>query len=339
MGNINTLADVIDIVKDDKIPEIKPERKVITDTPDNGSFDVIIIGAGPAGITAGVYLGRKLIKTLIISPDLGGQVLWTSDIENYPGYNIITGWDLAEKFKAQLINHPVNLRIGDSVSGLEIKPGGGIVRTRSGAEYSFKCLIIASGKRSRPLDIPGEERFVGRGITYCATCDAPLYKGKTVAVVGGGSSALTASNELLDQGCKVILVNLSKEFHADTVLVEKTKSYDNITFFCNHRIEEILGEKRVSGIKIRNNESEERLNLDVSGVFVEIGLIPNSSYAEGIVEMNAKKEILVDCSCNTSVQGIFAAGDVTNVPNKQIVIAAGEGAKSALSVSSYLMNH
>ncbi|MFC1538866.1 NAD(P)/FAD-dependent oxidoreductase [Candidatus Latescibacterota bacterium] len=337
MENINTLTDIVDSADSAVIPETAPEKKAVTDTPDNGEFDVIIIGAGPAGITAGVYLGRKLINTLIISPDLGGQVLWTSDVENYPGYNVISGWDLAEKMKAQLMNQPVNLRIGDSVSNLELKPNGGIVRTSSGGEYTFKSLIITPGKRSRPLNVPGEEKFVGRGVTYCATCDGPLYRGKTVAVIGGGNSALSSSNELLDQGCEVFIINIVPGFQADTILIERAKSRDNITFYCGYQVVEILGENRVSGIRIRNNETKEITTLDVSGIFVEIGLIPNSSFAEGLIEMNGKKEILVDCRCRTSAKGVFAAGDVTNVPNKQIVIAAGEGAKSALTASAYLM--
>jgi NADH-dependent peroxiredoxin subunit F len=337
MENINAVAEVIDTVDSSEIPKTDPERKVITDTPDSGSFDTVIIGGGPAGITAGVYLGRKRINTLIISPDLGGQVLWTSDVENYPGYGVISGWELAEKLKDQLMNQPVNLRIGDKVTNLEMKPHGGIVRTASGAKYNFKSLIIAPGKKSRALDVAGEEKFVGRGVTYCATCDGPLYKGQTVAVVGGGNSAMTAANEMLDLDCKVVLINILPGFQADSVLVEKAKSRGNFTHYCNHQVEEILGEKRVSGIKVRNNKTNKSTTLDVSGIFVEIGLIPNASFAEGIVDMNDKKEIKVNCRCQTDVMGVFAAGDVTNVPNKQIVIAAGEGAKAALSVSAYLL--
>ncbi|MFC1490850.1 NAD(P)/FAD-dependent oxidoreductase, partial [Candidatus Latescibacterota bacterium] len=262
--------------------------------------------------------------------------LWTSDVENYPGYGLISGWELAENMKAQLMTQPVNLRLGDKVTNLEIKPLGGIVRTAAGAKYNFKSLIIAPGKKSRALNVPGEEKFVGRGVTYCATCDGPLYRGQSVAVIGGGNSAMTSANELLDLGCKVFMVNIQPEFQADSILVEKAKSRDNITFYCDHKVEEILGEKRVSGIKISNNKTNEHTSLEVSGIFVEIGLIPNSSFAEGIVDMNDKKEIKVNCRCETNVPGVFAAGDVTNVPNKQIVIAAGEGAKAALSVSDYL---
>ena len=235
------------------------------------------------------------------------------------------------------MNQPVNLRIGDKVTELEMKPTGGIVRSAAGAKYNFKSLIIAPGKKSRALGVPGEEKFVGRGVTYCATCDGPLYRGKTVAVIGGGNSAMTAAIEMIDLGCKVVLVNIQPGFQADSVLVEKAKSRDNITFYCDHQVKEILGENRVSGIKIRNNKTKKHTALDVNGIFVEIGLIPNSSFAEGIVDMNDKKEIKVNCKCQTNVMGVFAAGDVTNVPNKQIVIAAGEGAKAALSASAYLL--
>ncbi len=338
MENTQPAAEVMETGGTGSVPEPEPEMKAITDTPDKGSFDTVIAGAGPAGITAGVYLGRKRINTIIISPDLGGQVLWTSDVENYPGYGVISGYELAENMKAQLMIQQVYLRMGDSIDSLDInKNGGGRVRTALGAEYTFKTLVIASGKRSRPLGVPGEEKFVGRGITYCATCDGPLYRGKPVAVIGGGNSALTSANELLDLGCRVHLVNIQPGFQADKILVERAKSREGITFYSDHRVGKILGDTRVTGITVIDNKTEESTDIEVNGVFVEIGLIPNSSFAEGVVGMNDKKEIKVNCKCETDVISVFAAGDVTNVPNKQIVIAAGEGAKSALSVSAYLL--
>jgi len=337
MGNINNVIGVIDTVDQDVRRETEPKQKAAVDAPDSGSFDAIIIGGGPAGITAGVYLTRKMISTLLISPDLGGQVLWTSDVENYPGYNVISGWQLTENIKEQLMLQPINLRIGDSVIAMELTSKGGIVRTQMGSEYSFRSLVVASGKRSRPLDVPGEEMFIGRGVTYCATCDGPLYRGQKVAVIGGGNSALTAANDLLSLGCTVVLVNFSPDLRADAVLVEKAEYHDNIMFYANHQVEEISGDSSVSAIKIQNRETGNSLHIDVGGVFIEIGLIPNSSFAEGVLEMNDKKEILVDCRCRTNISGIFAAGDVTNIPDKQIIVAAGEGAKAALGISEYLL--
>ncbi len=337
MGKINNIVELIDTVEEEIKEETKTKPKAIFNVPDSGSFDAIIIGGGPAGITAGVYLGRKLINTLLISPELGGQVLWTSNVENYPGYSIISGWELAANFKEQLMLQKINLRIGDSVVDMELTDNGGFDRTEKGSEYSFKSVIVATGKKSKVLNVPGEKEFFGKGVTYCATCDGPLYRGEKVAVIGGGNSALTAANDLLSLGCTVVLVNFLPGLQADEIIIEKIKSHQGISFYNNHKVDKITGDKFVSGIKIHDRETEEISNIDVSGVFIEIGLIPNSSFTEGIVEMSKKKEILVDCRCQTNVQGIFAAGDVTNVPNKQIIIAAGEGAKAALSLREYLL--
>jgi len=313
------------------------EEKARSSVPGSGAYDAIIIGGGPAGSTAGVYLARKQLKTLLISPDLGGQVLWTSDIENYPGYEVISGIELAHHFQEQLKKQEIDLKIGDSVVAIHPAKTGGTVLTDKEAEYSFRTLIIASGKRSRPLDVPGENALIGRGVTYCATCDGPLYRGEEVAVIGGGNSALTAAIELLALGCTVHLVNIIHGFQADGSLIDKVRSSDRLTMHLDHEVTEILGDRAVAGITIRNRETGELIPLGVTGVFVEIGLIPNSTFAKGVVRMNEKNEIMVNCLCETSVPGIFAAGDVTNVPDKQIVVAAGEGAKAALGVSEYLM--
>jgi len=337
MGNIDSVVEVMDKVDEEIKRGTEPEPKAALETPDSGLFDAVIIGGGPAGMTAGVYLARKMINTLLISSDLGGQVLWTSNVENYPGYNIISGWELATNFKEQLMLQQIYLRIGDSVVGMELTDNGGIIRTGKGSEYSFKSVIVASGKRSRLLNVPGEREFYGRGVTYCSTCDGPLYRGEKVAVVGGGNSALTAANDLLSLGCTVVVVNFFPGLQANAILIEKAKSQEKISFYTNHKVDEIIGDSSVSGIKIHDREAGESLSIDVSGVFIEIGLIPNSSFAEGIMKMNDDKEIFVDCHCQTNVPGIYAAGDVTNVPNKQIIIAAGEGAKAALGVSEYLL--
>jgi len=313
------------------------EEKARSSVPGSGAYDAIIIGGGPAGSTAGVYLARKQLKTLLISPDLGGQVLWTSDIENYPGYEVISGIELAHHFQEQLKKQEIDLKIGDSVVAIHPAKTGGTVLTDKEAEYAYRTLIIASGKRSRPLDVAGENALIGRGVTYCATCDGPLYRGEEVAVVGGGNSALTAAIELLALGCTVHLVNIMPGLQADGSLIDKVRSSDHLTMHLDHEVTEILGDKAVAGITIRNRETGELIPLGVTGVFVETGLIPNSTFAKGVVRTNEKNEIMVNCLCETSVPGIFAAGDVTNVPDKQIVVAAGEGAKAALGVSEYLM--
>ena len=337
MSDFNDTVGVINNVVPDAVHKPETKTLALTEVPDSGSFDAVIIGGGPAGMTAGVYLARKMINTLIISTELGGQVLWTSNVENYPGYDVISGFELAMKFKDQLLQNRINIRDGDTVVALKITDKGGIVRTDRGAEYSFKSLIAASGKRSRNLEVPGEKEFYGRGVTYCATCDGPLYRGEKVTVIGGGNSGLTAAIDLLSLGCTVDLVNFLPGLQADAVLVEKAKSSGKISFYTNHQVDEITGGNAVTGIKIHDRETGESLHLEVSGVFIEIGLVPNSSYAEGVLEMNEHKEIIVTCLCETNVPGIFAAGDVTTVPDKQIIVAAGEGAKAALGVSAYLM--
>lgn len=317
------------------VPEEKSKKALIA--PEGGSFESIIVGGGPAGMTAGIYLARKLIKTLLISPYLGGQVSMTSDVENYPGYNAISGIELAKAFEEQLQLHSIYLRLNDSVNTLDLTEKGGAVTTERGARYSFTTLIAASGKRVRELGIPGEKEFIGRGVTYCATCDAPLYRGETVAVIGGGNSAFSAAIDLLALGCTVYLVNCEPGVQADGILVERTRTSHLITMYANHSVESISGNQTVSSITIRDQATGEIRTIPVTGVFVEIGLVPNSQFAEGILTMNEIGEILVNCKCETNIPGIFAAGDVTSVPEKQIIIAAGEGAKAALGVSSYLL--
>ena len=336
------LAEMIKIIdtldqEDKYIPEEKSKRALIA--PEGGSFESIIVGGGPAGMTAGIYLARKLIKTLLISPYLGGQVSMTSDVENYPGYNVISGVELAKAIEEQLQLHSIYLRLSDSVNTLDLTEKGGTVTTEKGARYTFATLIAASGKRVRGLGIPGEKEFIGRGVTYCATCDAPLYRGETVAVIGGGNSAFSAAIDLLALGCTVYLVNCEPGIQADGILVERTRTSHLITMYANHSVESISGNQTVRSITIRDQATGEIRTIPVTGVFVEIGLVPNSQFAEEILAMNKKGEILVNCNCETNVPGIYAAGDVTSVPEKQIIIAAGEGSKACLSAFRYLAQH
>ena len=333
MGELNSMVGFIEPVVD---IETKPKKCI--DAPESGEYDAVIIGGGPAGITAGVYLVRKQIKTLLITPDLGGQVLWTSRVENYPGYNVISGFELATHFREQLEQQPIHIKYNDRVVAIRLSENGGTVETESGTEYSFKSLIAASGKRSRPLDVPGEKKFAGRGVTYCATCDGPLYSGQTVVVIGGGNSAFTAANDLLAIGCTVHLVNNTPSLIAESVLIDKARSSGSLTVYLNHEAAEIHGDGVVTGITLRNLDSGERFHIEAAGVFVEIGLVPNSSFAEGILDLNDWDEIMVNCRCETKIPRFFAAGDVTNVPEKQIIVAAGEGAKAALGVSEYLLH-
>ncbi|TET14597.1 MAG: FAD-binding protein [Dehalococcoidia bacterium] len=298
--------------------------------------ELIIVGAGPAGMTAAVYASRKKINTLLLSKDLGGQPLWTAGIENYMGYQFIEGPELMQKFKEQVKQFPVEQKIGQGVVALSPIDGGFAIRTDKDESYQAKAVIIASGKRSRQLNVPGEDKLKGRGVTYCATCDGPLFAGDKVAVIGGGNSALEAADDMVKIAEHVYLVSATP-LTGDQILIDKLKDASNlITIFLEHEVVAIEGLSRVEGIRIRDSKSGEERKIDVGAVFVEIGLIPNSEFAKGITKLNGLDEIEVNCACETGVAGLFAAGDVTSVPEKQIVVAAGEGAKAALGAHRYL---
>ena len=286
-------------------------------------------------MTAAVYVARKKLNALLLSKDLGGQVNWTLGIENYMGYQFIEGPELIHKFEEQVKKFPLEVKIGQGVSSLSRINGGFEARTDNGELYQAKTAIIATGKRPRPLNVPGEEKLRGRGVTYCATCDGPLFAGMKVAVVGGGNSALEAADDMVKIADHVYLLSLTP-LTGDLILIDKVKGANNLTIFLEHEVVEIKGEKFVDGIRIRDLKTKQERELQVSGVFVEIGLIPNSDLAKGIITLNRLGEIEVNCANETSVPGLFAAGDVTNVPEKQIVIAAGEGAKAALAAHRYL---
>ena len=286
-------------------------------------------------MTAAVYVARKKLNALLLSKDLGGQVNWTLGVENYMGYQFIEGPELIHKFEEQVKKFPLEVKIGQGVSSLSRISGGFEARTDNGEIYQAKTAIIATGKRPRPLNVPGEEKLRGRGVTYCATCDGPLFAGMKVAVVGGGNSALEAADDMVKIADHVYLLSLTP-LTGDLILIDKVKGANNLTIFLEHEVVEIKGEKFVDGIRIRDLKTKQERELQVSGVFVEIGLIPNSDLAKGIITLNRLGEIEVNCANETSVPGLFAAGDVTNVPEKQIVIAAGEGAKAALAAHRYL---
>jgi alkyl hydroperoxide reductase subunit F len=300
-------------------------------------YDLIIIGGGPAGMTAAVYAARKQLKTLIITKDLGGQLLWTSDIENYMGYQYITGPELTSKFKSQMEQFPiVDIIVGDSAEKLEEKERF-LITTAKSRQYMGKTVIIASGKRYKPLNVPGEKELVGRGVSHCATCDAPLFKGKDVAVIGGGNSGFTTAIDLVGFANNVYLVDISHKWQADPILIDKVKNAKNFIPLLSYKTISIQGKNSVVGIVLESLETKKQKRLKIQGVFIEIGLLPNSELAKDLVQLNSWGEIMVDCSCRTSVPGVFAAGDVTTVPEKQIGIAIGEGSKAALSAYKYLL--
>jgi len=297
--------------------------------------DLIIVGAGPAGITASVYAARKKMDFLVISRDIGGQAAWSGDIENYTGYQFITGPELARKFEEHMRKYGISVRDGESV--IDIKKDKDVISVRTDkAVYQARSVIIASGKRSRELGVPQEDKFKNHGLTYCATCDGPLFAGKTVAVIGGGNSALDAALQLVNIAAKVYIINISSALVGDAVMREKIEANAKVSVLNNAQVAAIYGDRMVSGIRVKTDSGES--DLSVEGVFVEIGLAPNSDLAPAI-RKNSFNEIKVDSSNQTNLPGIFAAGDVTDVPEKQIIVAAGEGAKAALSAFRYLSQH
>lgn len=298
-------------------------------------YDLIIVGGGPAGMTAAVYAARKRLNALLLSKDLGGQALWTTGVENYMGYQYIEGPELMQKFEEQVKQFPLEQKIGEGGTVLSRLDGGFEVRTDAGEIYQAKTVIVATGKRPRELNVPGEERLRGRGVTYCAICDGPIFAGQKVAVIGGGNSALEATDDMVKIGEHVYLVSITP-LTGDEILVDKVKDAPNLTIFLEHEVVEIEGSSFVEGIKIRDLKTGEEKRLEVGGVFVEIGLIPNSDLVKGIASLNSMGEIEVNCANETGIPGLFAAGDVTNVPEKQIVVAAGEGAKATLQAHRYL---
>lgn len=301
-------------------------------------YELIIIGAGPAGITAAIYAARGKLDFLIISKDIGGQTLLSSEVENYTGYHFLKGSDLVKKFEEHLKNYKINLKVGEEVK--DIKRKGKIFGVKTDkSEYFAKTIIIASGKKPRKLNVPGEDKLHNKGLTYCAICDAPLFQDKTVAVIGGGNSALDATIQLIKTAKKIYLIDISAQPKGERIRLERIKQSKKVTILNNTNTKEILGDKLVTGLKLTQNNKEKR--LDVQGVFVEIGLKPNTDFAK-IVKKNRREEIMIKRSTTemhenmTNIPGIFAAGDVTDIPAKQIIVAAGEGAKAALAVFDYL---
>jgi len=298
-------------------------------------FDLIIIGAGPAGITAAVYAARKRMNTLVITKDIGGQAAWSPDIENYTGYQFISGPELVAKFEEHMRSYHLELKENEEVVDIKKVDDKIVIKTNKGV-YETKTAILASGKKSKELNAPGEKEFKNKGLTYCATCDGPLFSGKDVAVIGGGNSALDAALQLMKIAKHVYLVNITAQVSGDPIMQEQINKSDIITVLNNTQVITVLGDRFVTGIKIKRQGQEE--TLSVQGVFVEIGLVPNSEFAREI-EKNQFGEIKINIHSETNIPGIFAAGDVTDVPEKQIIIAAGEGSKAALSAFKYLFQH
>ena len=298
-------------------------------------YDLIIIGGGPAGFTAAIYAARRAVKTLVLAKEFGGQAVYASKVENFPGFDLIPGYELMEKIKNQAGKLGAEIK---NVEAAEIKKENDIfsVRDKDGKIYESKSLLLSFGAVPRKLGIPNEDKFKGNGISYCATCDAPFFKNKNVAVVGGGNAALDAALLLAKFAKQVYLIHRRDEFKAEEVRVNDLKKLPNVEIILNSEVKEIKGEKNITGVTIKKVDSGEARDLDVSGIFVEIGHIVESDFVSKMVTLDERKQIVVNDKNETNVPGVFGAGDATTVPYKQIVIAAGEGAKAALTAYSYL---
>ncbi|HKJ96963.1 MAG TPA: FAD-dependent oxidoreductase [Thermoplasmataceae archaeon] len=297
-------------------------------------YDVIIIGGASAGLTAALYTGRQGLRTLVITKDIGGQALLTNDIQNYPGYEQIGGFELMNKFQEQVTKYGVEFAY-DEVTGVEKNEDPGFQLTTPFASYSSEALILAFGKTPRDLNVPGEEQFKGRGVSYCAVCDGPLFKGTKVAVVGNGDQAIEAANYLSGITEHVYIVQSSKKPFGDEEMIEALKRSGKVSFMNGTKVSSIEGDFSANSIKVMNGSSKEG-TVEVSGIFVENGYITKTGFVKELVDLNKQGEIIVDNHCRTSVDGIFAAGDVTDVPYKQAVISAGQGATAALSAYNYI---
>lgn len=298
-------------------------------------YDIVIIGAGPAGVAAGIYAVRREMKTLVISKDVGGQVGWAGEIENYPGFTSIKNYELVNLFEQHLKAAGVELALTEVKQVRKNEDGTFTVFTGKD-ELRTKSIIIAMGLVPRRLAISGEEQFAGKGVSYCANCDGPLFKNKTVAVIGGGNAALDAAEVLSKIASQVYLIHRSSEFRAFDGLVEEVKARPNITLLENSEVVSIEGGERLEQLKVKNRETGAETSLPVNGLFIEIGRIAHTDVFESLVERDERKQILVSEKCETSTPGIFAAGDVTNVEFKQITVAAGQGTIAALSAYQYL---
>ncbi len=295
-------------------------------------YDVVVIGAGPAGLTAGMYTSRQGLKTAIVGGEVGGQALWAGEVENYLGWRLVTGKELVQNFRDHVAQFGVKCLEGQLVNAIVPADDGYEVYTREGSVLPTRAIIIATGKAPNRLAVPGEQEFVGRGVSYCATCDAAFFKDADVAVVGPGESAADAALELATLGARVTLISLQTPKVPEAMMARVT-SAPNIVLLTGFKVTEIVGDTRVTGAKVMNPKEGTEQMVPVTGIFIESGSIAVSEFTAGLVEMNEKGEIVIDNRGATSAPGIYAAGDVTDTPGKQIIIAAGEGARAAMALS------
>jgi NADH-dependent peroxiredoxin subunit F len=308
---------------------------------EKNSFDVLIIGGGPAGAAAAVYAARKGIRTGIVAERMGGQTLDTLGIENYISVLETQGPKFAADLEAHARAYGVDIMNGQRMAALEpaSSPGGlHSIVLDNGARLRSRTLVLSTGARWRSVNVPGEAEYRNKGVAYCPHCDGPLFKGKRVAVIGGGNSGIEAAIDLAGVVEHVTVVEFAPQLKADAVLVNKLNSLPNVTVHVNAQTTQITGDgQKVNGLRWKDRSSASEHHVELAGVFVQIGLVPNTDGLKGVIELSRFGEIMVDAHGATNLPGIFAAGDATTVPYKQIIIAAGEGAKAALSAFDYLI--
>jgi thioredoxin-disulfide reductase len=298
-------------------------------------YDTIIIGTGPAGMTAAIYASRREMKTLVIGKEMGGQLVWASEIENYPGFKNINAFDLIQKMQDQVSSLGVEIKTGEIKKIEQNKDDTFKVYTTKDV-FEARTVIAAIGLSPRRLAIKGEEELSGKGVSYCANCDGPFYKDKIVSVIGGGNSALDAAEIMSKIAKKVYLVHRRDEFRAFEALVNEVKKRDNIELVLNSSPKEFIGKEKLEKMIVEDLNTNETREIDLDGVFVEIGRIAHTDLLETLVDRNEKKELVVDELTQTRTKGLFACGDVTQVEYKQITIATGQATISALSAYQYL---
>ncbi|MFO7929704.1 MAG: FAD-dependent oxidoreductase [Candidatus Humimicrobiaceae bacterium] len=296
-------------------------------------YDLVVIGTGPAGITASIYAARKKLKLLVITRELGGQVIYNLSVENYTGFQEISGAELVQKFKNHLEEFKFEY-VEEEAKSLQKEKH--FITQAGNKSFGSRAVIISTGTKPKALNIKGEKEYKNKGISYCATCDAPLFSGKTVAVIGSGNHALYSAVQLLEIAKKLYVLSPQGKLKGKQVLVDKVKGDKKAEIIEGAEILEITGKQLVSGLKYKAGGKTDK--IDVQGIFINIGYEPQTGFLGSLVDLNHNKEIIIDRFNNTSLKGAFAAGDCTNYPYKQIIVAAGQGASATLSAYQYLSN-
>ena len=329
------LADILNKVDDDA------DEKAAAQLADKDPFDVLVIGGGPAGASAAIYAARKGIRTGLVAERFGGQVSDTVGIENFISVKYTEGPQLVAHLEEHVKEYGVDIMKTQKVVAVRKNPDGlSEVELANGAVLATKSLIMSTGARWREMNVPGEQEYRTKGVAYCPHCDGPLFKGKKVAVIGGGNSGIEAAIDLSGIVEHVTVLEFSDTLRADAVLVKKAENTKNITIIRQAMTTEVLGDgQRVVGLKYKDRATDETHVVDLAGIFVQIGLVPNTEFLKDTIQLTERGEIVIDDHGQTSVPGIFAAGDCTNVPYKQIIISMGAGATAALGAFDYLIRN